>query len=102
MKLRTSILAALTAVSLAGVSACVVGPAPGYDVAVAPPPPQVEVAPAVRVGFVWAPGYWSWNGSRHVWVGGHYIRARPGYRWRADHWEQRGGRYHFERGHWER
>lgn len=104
MKLRTTVLAALTAVSLTGLSACVVAPAGGYygDVAVAPPPDRVVIAPAVRLGYVWAPGYWNWNGRQHVWVDGRYMRERKGYHWRAAHWDHRGSRYHFEQGHWER
>ena len=31
------------------------------DIQVAPPPPQVDVVPAPRPGFVWAPGYWAWE-----------------------------------------
>ncbi len=103
MKLRTSVLAALAAVTLAGVSGCLVPAGEGYyDVAQAPPPPRVVVEPSVRVGYVWAPGYWRWNGRQHVWVNGRYMHERRGYHWRSAHWEPRGGRYHFEQGHWER
>ncbi len=70
------------------------------DIDVAPPAPQVEVVPAARVGFVWAPGYWNWDGHRHVWVGGHYIRERRGHVWVADSWEQRNGHWHHVAGHW--
>jgi hypothetical protein len=102
MKLRTCALAALTAVSLAGISGCLVAAGGGYDVDVAPPPPRVIVEPSVRIGYVWAPGYWHWNGRQHVWVNGRYVRERRGYHWRPAHWEPRGSRYHFEDGHWER
>ena len=57
--------------------------------------------PAPRVGFVWAPGYWNWQGHRHVWVKGHYIHERHGHHWVNDNWEQRDGRWHYERGHWD-
>ena len=105
MKLRTILLAAA---ATAGLSACVVsGPYyPGgrayVDVAIAPPPERVVIAPAVRPGYVWAPGYWRWDGRRHVWQDGHYMRERRGYHWRPSHWEERNGRYHLEEGHWER
>jgi WXXGXW repeat (2 copies) len=105
MKLRTILLAAA---ATAGLSACVVsGPYyPGgrayVDVAIAPPPDRVVIAPAVRPGYVWAPGYWRWDGRRHVWQDGHYMRERRGYHWRPSHWEERNGRYHLEEGHWER
>jgi hypothetical protein len=36
-------------------------------VEVVPPPP----AP----GYVWQPGYWSWNGVQYVWVPGAYVVA---------------------------
>jgi len=72
------------------------------DIDVAPPPVQVEVVPAARAGYVWAPGYWNWAGGRHVWVGGHFIRERPGYRWVPHAWVQVGPRWHFAPGHWER
>lgn len=105
MSFRATVLAALAATSLAGISACVVAPARGYgyaDIAVAPPPARVVVTPVVRPGYVWAPGYWRWNGRAHVWVDGRYIRERRGYHWNPAHWEQRNGRYHFEDGRWER
>jgi hypothetical protein len=71
---------------------------------VAPPAPKVEVVPAPRAGYVWAPGYWRWEEPRrtHVWVEGRYIEQRPGYRWRAHTWVPRENRYYFEEGRWER
>ena len=72
------------------------------DVDVAPPPLQVEVVPAARPGFVWASGYWMWNGNRHVWVAGRWVHERPGYHWVHEEWVQAGPHWHFQRGHWER
>lgn len=74
----------------------------GIDIGIAPPPPRVEIVPGPRPGFIWASGYWRWEGRRHIWVKGHWMRARPGYYWVAERWEPRGGRHHFEPGHWER
>ena len=34
-----------------------------------PPAPVYEVVPAPRAGYVWAPGYYRWDGDRHVWTG---------------------------------
>src|ERR1700712_4050337 len=51
------------------------------DIGVAPPPPRVEVVPAPRHGYVWAPGYWDYRGHNHVWVAGRYIPQRHGYRY---------------------
>src|SRR3954471_11244492 len=45
--------------------------APASDLVVVqmePPAPRVEDTPAPREGYVWAPGYWSWDGSNYVWV----------------------------------
>jgi len=72
-------------------------------VRVAPPPARDEVIPPARDGFVWTPGYWRWNGHRHVWVNGKYVRARHGYYWREPAWAQmENGRWRMERGRWER
>jgi WXXGXW repeat (2 copies) len=90
------------------VSACVVAPPPRaharsvVDIDVSPPPPRVVVEPAPRRGYVWAPGYWQWDGRRHVWVEGRWIRERRGEHWVPAHWEDHGGRWHFEEGHWAR
>jgi len=72
------------------------------DLMLAPPPPRYEVMPPPRVGFIWAPGYWRWDGHRHVWMGGRWMQARPGYHFVGEHWERRDGRNHFEAGRWER
>jgi hypothetical protein len=101
MSIRARIVVA--ALALGAIAVPVVSEARVYlDVEVAPPPPRVEVVPAPRVGYVWAPGYWNWNGRRHVWVGGSLQRERRGYRWAPHNWVQRDGRWHFDRGHWER
>ena len=72
------------------------------DVDVAPPAPRVEVVPAARPGFVWAPGYWAWRGHEHAWVRGHWIRERAGFHWVPDGWVAAGHRWHYVPGHWER
>ena len=104
MKLKNILLSVLIAVLL---SACVVAPARHHhafvEVAVRPPAPRVVVVPAPRRGYIWAPGYWRWNGHAHVWVEGVWIRSRPSERWVPAHWEEfRPGRWRFEEGHWER
>jgi hypothetical protein len=96
------IIAALT------LQGCVVTARPAYEggavVTVAPPAPQVElIGVAPQAGFVWFPGYWNWEGGRHVWHGGYWGAGRPGYHWVAHRWVQgaRGG-WHLEQGHWAR
>jgi len=70
---------------------------------VAPPPPYVEVVPAIPfAGAVWIGGYWGWRGGRHTWVGGRWEQPRPGYGWRAHTWAQEGGRWHLHGGGWVR
>jgi len=46
----------------------------------APPPLRAEVVPAPRHGYVWAPGYWSWQGHHHVWHRGDWVRVAAGLR----------------------
>ena len=72
------------------------------EVEAAPPPPLVEVRPAAPRAAVWIPGYWHWNGSRHVWIGGHWSAARAGMRWEPDHWVRTGRGWRMEHGHWAR
>ena len=91
------LVVAATAVPMAGHAARRV-----VDVNVAPPPERVEVVPAPRAGYVWAPGYWRWDRGRHVWVKGYWVRERRGYHWVPHRWKERGKRWHFEIGHWDR
>jgi hypothetical protein len=68
---------------------------------VAPPPVRVErVEP--RDGYVWAPGYWEWNGRSYHWVTGQFILERRGAHWVPDRWEQVGTHWEHVAGHWER
>ena len=73
-----------------------------FNIIIAPPAPQHEVVPAMTPGYAWAPGYWGWNGDRHIWVRGRTIVQRDGYRWEPDRWEQRGHAYYRHPGRWER
>ena len=97
----TTVLPALVAVLLLG-STVPASAAIGIEVEIAPPPVPTVVVPAPRAGFVWAPGYWRWDGQRHVWAEGRWIRARPGFHWVPEHWVPRRGHYRFVQGHWAR
>ena len=71
----------------------------------APPPPRFESVPQARRGYVWAPGYWNWDGRRHVWNNGEWLRERSGnqyrrYVWAPGHWEWRAQRYDWTPGVW--
>lgn len=54
----------------------------------APPPARYEVVPVSRRGYEWAPGYWNWNGRRHVWTAGHWQRARAGHHYQRPEWRR--------------
>jgi hypothetical protein len=71
------------------------------DVQVAPPAPRVVVVPPPRVGYVWAPGYWRWDGYRYGWIDGHWLRERRGWHWVPDQWVAVGPGWHFVPGHWQ-
>ena len=66
-----------------------------------PPPPRVEMVPAVPDGYVWAPGYWEFFHGQYVWRRGHMIEHRRGYHWVPETWDRRGDHHHFEEGHWD-
>jgi len=75
----------------------------GPYIETAPPEPQVEViGTAPYPGAVWTNGYWGWEGGRHTWHNGIWVRPRQGYVWQPHRWEPRGGRYGFVRGGWRR
>lgn len=77
----------------------------GISVGTPPPPPRAESMPPPRRGWVWSPGYWRWSPRwhRHVWMRGHWVRARPGFRYMPPAWV-RGprGYWHFHPGYWAR
>lgn len=66
----------------------------------APPAARVETVPPARTGYVWSPGYWSWQNGQHVWTEGRWVEARAGSHWDPDHWEKIDGRWRFFPGQW--
>src|SRR3990170_492151 len=80
--LPLSLLIAAATVSAAAVAEAATSV--NIDINIGPPPPPVVVVPALRPGYAWAPGYWHWDGRRHVWREGRWIRERPGYVWVPD------------------
>ena len=79
------------------------GSAPIAVVDMPPPPPQVEVIPAIPfAGAIWLSGYWGWHAGRHVWVGGNWSAQRPGYVYNPHRWIATQGRWHLMPGHWDR
>jgi hypothetical protein len=75
----------------------------GVDVVIGRPPPpvHVEAVPAPRAGYVWAPGYWQWDGRQHIWHRGHWEAERPGQRYVAARWIETPRGWHFVPAHWE-
>jgi hypothetical protein len=72
------------------------------DLAREPPLERPEVSPAWRDGFVWAPGYWGWDGYEYVWVEGHWLQDHPGYALFPGRWVVYGnGLWRFLPEHWE-
>jgi len=69
-------------------------------VTVAPPPPRAEALPPPRHGYVWTPGYWNWNGHRHVWVSGTWVRERPGWHYAEPRWVEHDGHWVMEHRGW--
>jgi hypothetical protein len=37
-------------------------------------PTTVELMPAAREGYIWAPGRWETRGTRQSWVAGHWVK----------------------------
>lgn len=66
----------------------------------APPPPRFESVPHARRGYVWAPGYWNWDGHRHVWSAGHWEPERRGASYRRPEWVRDGQRWRLNQGGW--
>lgn len=67
-----------------------------------PTAPNVVMAPAPAPGYVWAPGYYGWNGYQYIWVSGRWLAPQPGFVWVADRWERRGPYWQRVQGHWDR
>lgn len=73
-----------------------------FVIGIAPPPPRFESVPAPRHGYAWAPGYWNWDGNRHVWLSGHWEPSRDGYRYQRSEWVRDQDGYRLEPGAWVR
>jgi hypothetical protein len=67
-----------------------------------PPPPRYEVIPRPRPGYVWAPGFWNWDGRSHDWRAGHWERAREGQIYNRPQWVQADNGWRLQEGGWRR
>ncbi|MBS0523417.1 MAG: YXWGXW repeat-containing protein [Proteobacteria bacterium] len=66
-----------------------------------PPAPIYEVIPAPRAGYVWAPGYYRYEGGHYLWTKGRWMAERPGYRWTNDRWEHGPHGWYHVPGRWD-
>ncbi len=90
----------------AAISSAYAGPNISWGVTISsgtpPPPVRYEPMPQPRPGYVWAEGYWNWNGGAYVWVPGSWVRARSGYEYAQPRWEERERGWELHRGGWRR
>lgn len=78
MTIKHSVKTILLAAVLAGAAAVPAMAQVTINISLAPPPVQYEAVPVLAPTQTWAPGYWAWNGDRHVWVRGRAISKRDG------------------------
>lgn len=92
------IACAIATMLTAGIGAARVG----VYVATPPPAPRIErMSRRPGPGFVWTPGFYSWNGRRYVWVGGRWMRPPRGRtRFVTGAWVRSGRGWHYRPGFW--
>ena len=96
---------ALGAVGLGAIHAQTASAAVVVGVRLAPtygPPAPIVEHYGVRAGYVWAPGYWRWDGYRYGWRGGYWVAGRVGYRYAPARWVGCGPRWCYHAGYWAR
>ncbi|SRR5579883_554401 len=85
-----------------GMTFCAAAEDEDIVVRVAPPHVRVEHRPP-RPGpeYVWQPGYYRYDGNRHIWVDGRWeMPPHHGAHWVAHHWVKRNGGWVLVEGHW--
>ena len=102
MKIHRALLGAFVVAGVAATPAAFARVNLSIEIGVPPPAARVEVVPASRAGYVWAPGYWGWNGHMWVWIQGRWLLSQPGYHWQHEHWVRAGNRWRFVQGDWVR
>jgi hypothetical protein len=103
--IRRPILAALCGLALLATVPFASSADVSFSIGVAPPAPIIETVPPPppAPGYVWTPGYWSWNGVTWVWVPRRYVVAPfPGAVWVTGRWARHGHDWMWEDGRWRR
>ncbi len=74
------------------------------SISVAPPPLPVYAQPPIPgPGYIWSPGYWSWDDDDgdYYWVPGAWVPApEPGLLWTPGYWGWSDGVYVWNAGYW--
>ncbi len=103
MRIASLIAALVAALSLAG-PADKAHAGLFVSITVAPPALPVYVQPPIPgPGYIWSPGYWSWDedGGDYFWVPGAWVPApEPGLIWTPGYWGWSNGAYAWNAGYW--
>jgi hypothetical protein len=73
-----------------------------FSVTFAPPVLRTyEQTPCPTEGYIWTPGYWSYDDSGYYWVPGVWVAPpQVGYLWTPGYWALSNGIYAFNTGYW--
>ena len=66
-------------------------------------PPAAKPSPPptpTKVGYMWSPGYWNWDGTAYAWTDGEWVAVVQEKKWVAPAWKQKGKKWYFTPGHW--
>ncbi len=78
----------------------------GFQIRADRPPPPLPVydqPPMPGPGYIWTPGYWSWNNYDYYWTPGTWVLPpRAGLLWTPGYWAFADGVYVYNAGYWAR